>query len=107
MLIQRDDCFFFKSGIEYTQYGDEMTSDDQTGSDRKIREIELIRAKLIAAEKSGLSNRKPEQILADFKKRLKSENPDTRQVFYPHELDDELKAELEKGYQGKPNLDLE
>jgi len=32
---------------------------------------------------------------------------DTRRALYPHELDDELKGELEKGYQGKetPHLD--
>lgn len=32
---------------------------------------------------------------------------DTRQAFYPHELPDEMKAQLEKGYQGpsRPELD--
>jgi prevent-host-death family protein len=32
---------------------------------------------------------------------------DTRQAFYPHELPNEMKAELEKGYQGpsRPELD--
>ncbi len=32
---------------------------------------------------------------------------DTRQALYPHELSDELKAELEKGYQGEATPELD
>ena len=39
---------------------------------RKAREIELVRAKLIAAEQSGFSDRTPEQIRQDAKDRLKN-----------------------------------
>jgi prevent-host-death family protein len=42
---------------------------------------------------------------ADEYKRLKA--LDTRQVFYPHELPDEILAELDKGYQGEPTPDLD
>ncbi len=35
------------------------------------------------------------------------EKLDTRQAFYPHELDEETIAELEKGYQGEPTPELD
>lgn len=38
-------------------------------------------------------------------KRLKA--LDTRQVFYAHELPDDILAELEKGYQGEPTPHLD
>jgi prevent-host-death family protein len=38
-------------------------------------------------------------------KRLKAF--DTRQVFYPHELPEDILAELEKGYQGEPTPHLD
>ncbi|MCY4015596.1 MAG: type II toxin-antitoxin system ParD family antitoxin [Gammaproteobacteria bacterium] len=38
---------------------------------RRAREIELVRARLIAAEQSGLSARTPEQILAASKEELR------------------------------------
>ena len=38
---------------------------------RKAREVEIIRAQLIAAEQSGFSDRTVEQIRADAKARLK------------------------------------
>jgi len=44
--------------------------------------------------------------IIDFiKYKLKKE--DTRKALYPHELDDEMKAELEKGYQGSSTPDLD
>lgn len=41
----------------------------------------------------------------DIFKRLRS--MDTREAFFPHELDDDIKNQFEKGYQGKktPHLD--
>ena len=42
---------------------------------------------------------------ADEYKRLKSY--DDRQAFYPWELPDDMRAELEKGYQGEPTPDLD
>ena len=42
---------------------------------------------------------------ADEYKRLKS--LDGRRVFYPRELPDDMKAELEKGYQGEPTPHLD
>ena len=38
-------------------------------------------------------------------KRLKAF--DTRQVFYPHKLPEDILAELEKGYQGEPTPHLD
>ena len=38
---------------------------------RRVREIEVIRARLIAAEQSGFSTRSPEQILAASKDALR------------------------------------
>ena len=40
---------------------------------RRAREIEVIRARLIAAEQGGLSTRTPEQILAASKEELRSD----------------------------------
>jgi prevent-host-death family protein len=42
---------------------------------------------------------------ADEYKRL--EALDTRQAFYTHELPDDMRAELEKGYQGEPTPHLD
>tara|TARA_R110001606_G_C14968418_1_gene602815 strand:- start:192 stop:443 length:252 start_codon:yes stop_codon:yes gene_type:complete len=39
----------------------------------RTAEIEALRARLIASEESGFSNRTPEQIRADTKARLKSD----------------------------------
>jgi antitoxin ParD1/3/4 len=41
---------------------------------RRAREVETIRAKLIAAEQSGFSNRTPEQIRHDAKAKLKNDS---------------------------------
>lgn len=38
---------------------------------RRAREIEIVRARLIAAEQSGFSDRSPEQILAAAKEELR------------------------------------
>ncbi|MCI0468100.1 MAG: type II toxin-antitoxin system Phd/YefM family antitoxin [Beijerinckiaceae bacterium] len=42
---------------------------------------------------------------ADEYKRLKA--LDTRQAYYAHELPDDIRAELEKGYQGEPTPHLD
>jgi prevent-host-death family protein len=42
---------------------------------------------------------------AEEYKRLKA--LDTRQAFYTHELPDDIRAELEKGYQGEPTPHLD
>jgi len=39
----------------------------------RIAEIDMIRAKLMASEQSGISNRSPEKIRSEVKKRLKAE----------------------------------
>jgi antitoxin ParD1/3/4 len=52
---------------------EEFTSKSDVVNDliRKAREIEQIRAKLIAAEQGGFSDRTPEQIRDKAKERLK------------------------------------
>ena len=50
---------------------------------------------------------RPVRVLIDVEEYERLKAYDTRQALYPHELPDELKAELEKGYQGpsRPELD--
>jgi prevent-host-death family protein len=50
---------------------------------------------------------RPVRVLMDIEEYERLKRYDTRQAVYPHELNDELKAELDKGYQGKatPKLD--
>lgn len=50
---------------------------------------------------------RPLRVLMDIEEYERLKRYDTRQAVYPHELSDELKAELEKGYQGEatPKLD--
>jgi antitoxin ParD1/3/4 len=52
---------------------EEYTSKSDVVNDliRKAREIEAIRARLIAAEQSGFSNQTPDQILAASKEELR------------------------------------
>jgi hypothetical protein len=47
------------------------------------------------------------RVLIDVEEYHRLKRGDTRQSFYPHELSDALKAELEKGYPGRhlPELD--
>lgn len=49
----------------------------------------------------------PVRVLIDADEYNRLKAYDTREAQYPHELDDEMKAELEKGYQGpaRPELD--
>ena len=50
---------------------------------------------------------RPVRVLIDVEEYQRLKRCDTRQALYPHELSDALKAELEKGYQGRhlPELD--
>ena len=50
---------------------------------------------------------RPARVLIDFDEYERLKSYDTRQALYPSELSDELKAELEKGYQGEPTPDLD
>ncbi|PID63256.1 MAG: prevent-host-death protein [Gammaproteobacteria bacterium] len=50
---------------------------------------------------------RPYRILIDVGEYQRLKALDTRQALYPHELSEELKQELEKGYQGKPTPDLD
>lgn len=52
--------------------------------------------------------RRPMRVLIDIEeyKRLKRRD-DTRKALYPHELSDEIRAELEKGYRGEPTPGLD
>lgn len=43
---------------------------------------------------------RPIRVLIDIEEYERLKRYDTRQALYPHELDEELKTELEKGYQG-------
>jgi len=54
----------------------EFTSKSEVVNDliRKAREIETIRARLIAAEQSGLSSRGPQEIRDEVKGQLKRES---------------------------------
>ncbi|ABA58994.1 hypothetical protein Noc_2541 [Nitrosococcus oceani ATCC 19707] len=53
----------------------EFTSKSEVVNDliRKARKIELIRAKLIAAEQSGFSNQSPEERLAGFHQKARQD----------------------------------
>ncbi len=61
---------WLKAQVESEEY----TSKSDVVNDliRRAREIEIVRAKLIAAEQGGFSDRTPEQIRTDAKARLKS-----------------------------------
>ncbi len=47
------------------------------------------------------------RVLLDIDEYKRLKNYDTREALYPHELSDELKAELDKGYQGKDTPELD
>lgn len=49
---------------------------------------------------------RPVRVLVDVEEYERLKALDTRQAFFPHELDDEMKAELEKGYQGPSRPEL-
>lgn len=50
---------------------------------------------------------RPVRVLLDIEEYEKLKRYDTRQALYPHELNDELKAELEKGFQGEDTPELD
>lgn len=50
---------------------------------------------------------RPVRVLIDVDEYERLKAHDTRQALHPHELDDEMKTELEKGYQGTPTTDLD
>lgn len=54
---------------------EEFTSKSDVVNDliRKAREIERIRAKLVAAEQSGFSDKSPEEMLASFHKKARQD----------------------------------
>ena len=50
---------------------------------------------------------RPIRVLLDIEEYKRLKHYDTRQALYPHELSDDLKVELEKGYQGDETPDLD
>lgn len=50
---------------------------------------------------------RPVRVLVDVEEYERLKRHDTRQALYPHELSDDLKAELETGYQGEPTPGLD
>ncbi len=50
---------------------------------------------------------RPVRVLIDVEEYERLKAYDTRQVLYPDELPDDIKAELEKGYQGPSRPDLD
>ena len=50
---------------------------------------------------------RPVRVLIDIDEYERLKEYDTREALYPHELSHELKIELEKPYQGKPNPELD
>ena len=58
------------SSLEYSSKSD-VVNDLIRRARQQQEEVEMIRAKLIRAEQSGLSNRTPEQIRQEAKARLK------------------------------------
>ena len=52
-------------------------------------------------------HRRPVRVLLDIEEYERLKRYDTREAHYPHELSDELKAELEGGWQGQRNKNLD
>lgn len=50
---------------------------------------------------------RPVRVLVDIDEYERLKSYDTRKALYPHELSDELKAELEQGFQGEPTPQLD
>ncbi|MBT3011734.1 MAG: type II toxin-antitoxin system Phd/YefM family antitoxin [Candidatus Thiodiazotropha sp. (ex Lucina pensylvanica)] len=50
---------------------------------------------------------RPIRVLIDIEEYERLKRYDTRQALYPHELSDDLKAELEQGYQGDTTPELD
>lgn len=68
--LTRPNDEWLKAQVESEEY----TSKSDVVNDliRRAREVEVVRAKLEAAEKSGFSDRAPEQIRKDAKARLRN-----------------------------------
>lgn len=52
-------------------------------------------------------HKRPVRVLLDIDEYKRLKSIDTRLALYPHELSDDIKADLEKGYQGRPTPDLD
>ncbi|APD92684.1 CopG family transcriptional regulator [Alteromonas mediterranea] len=65
---------WLKSQVESKEYSSksDVINDLIRQARRSKEEKELLRAKLISAEKSGFSQRTPQQIMAEAKERLKN-----------------------------------
>ncbi|QDG33404.1 CopG family transcriptional regulator [Alteromonas mediterranea] len=65
---------WLKSQVESKEYSSksDVINDLIRQARRSNEEKELLRAKLISAEKSGFSQRTPQQIMAEAKERLKN-----------------------------------
>lgn len=65
---------WLKSQVESKEYSSksDVINDLIRQARRNSEEKELLRAKLISAEKSGFSQRTPQQIMAEAKERLKN-----------------------------------
>lgn len=50
---------------------------------------------------------RPSRVLLDIEEYERMKRYDTRKAFYPHELDDDAKALLDEGYQGRDTPDLD
>ena len=50
---------------------------------------------------------RPARVLLDIDEYERLKSYDTRRALYPHELSDDLKAELANGYQGEDTPDLD
>lgn len=48
---------------------------------------------------------RPVRVLIDIEEYERLKAADTRQAYYPHELPDEIKTELENGFQGRKSPD--
>ena len=47
------------------------------------------------------------RVLIDIEEYERLKSLDTRQAFYPHELSQEIKTNLEAGYQGEPTPEID
>lgn len=50
---------------------------------------------------------RPSRVLIDIDEYERLKHYDTRRTLYPHELSDEIKAQLDEGYQGEPTPGLD
>ena len=66
---------FIQAQLSTGQYASDSEVIREALREKQMRmvEVEMLRARLIASEKSGISKRTPEQIRKDVKERLKNE----------------------------------